>query len=68
MKEKREMGSITVFVLGVLILFTVIIAVIFIGIKDKADIQEKEINKIQEEYGQNDENKIEQVYEETINK
>ena len=63
-KQKREKGSVTLFVLIAMIFFLVIIFTWFASVKNKLIEQEKEIKIIQNEYNASD---IDQKYSETVN-
>ncbi len=59
---KKEKGSITIFVIVAMLMFIVIAFAIFFNISNKNISQETEIEKIQEEYGE-DINNINEIYE-----
>ena len=59
---KKEKGSITIFVIVAMLMFIVIAFAIFFNIRNKNISQETEIEKIQEEYGE-DINNINEIYE-----
>lgn len=59
---KKEKGSITIFVIVAMLMFIVIAFAIFFNISNKNISQETEIEKIQEEYGE-DINNINEIHE-----
>lgn len=59
---KKEKESITIFVIVAMLMFIVIAFAIFFNISNKNISQETEIEKIQEEYGE-DINNINEIYE-----
>ena len=67
---KSEKGSISIFVLAAMIFMTTILAISYIGINNKQIAQEKEIQRIQEEYSAKDsmqqEKQMEEAYKKAI--
>ena len=59
---EKEKGSITIFVITAMLMFIIIAFAIFFNISNKNISQEAEIEKIQEEYGE-DINNINEIYE-----
>lgn len=57
-KINKEQGSITVFVLISMLFFIIILVGLFTNISNKVAKQEREINRIQQSYRQEDINKI----------
>ncbi len=57
-KIKNEKGSITLFVLISMLFFVIILVGLFTNISNKVAKQEREINRIQQSYRQEDINKI----------
>lgn len=57
-KIKNEKGSITLFVLISMLFFIIILVGLFTNISNKVAKQEREINRIQQSYRQEDINKI----------
>jgi len=64
-KNKNEVGSITLFVLIVILFFIIVLMEVYAGLKTKKTSQSKETDKIQEEYNVSGED-VERVYEEEI--
>lgn len=68
MNLKSERGSVTIYVLSVTICVTLILLSIFVGMMNKNSSQYKQIEQIYNEYaGESNDEKIDNVYEETIN-
>lgn len=64
-KNKNEVGSITLFVLIVILFFIIVLMEVYAGLKTKKTSQSKETDKIQAEYNVSGED-VERVYEEEI--
>lgn len=64
-KNKNEVGSITLFVLIVILFFIIVLMEVYAGLKTKKNSQSKETDKIQAEYNVSGED-VERVYEEEI--
>ena len=64
---KKENGSITIFVMIAMLTFIIIAFAIFLNESNKKVNQETEIDKIQEEYGENI-NNINEIYENQLQK
>lgn len=64
-KNKNEVGSITLFVLIVILFFIIVLMEVYAGLKTKKTSQSKETDKIQEEYNVSGED-VERVYEDEI--
>ena len=64
---KKENGSITIFVMIAMLTFIIIAFVIFLNESNKKVNQETEIDKIQEEYGENI-NNINEIYKNQLQK
>ena len=68
MNLKSERGSVTIYVLSVTICVTLILLSIFVGMMNKNSSQYKQIEQIYNEYaGESNNEKIDNVYEDTIN-
>ena len=68
MNLKSERGSVTIYVLSVTICITLILLSIFVGMMNKNSSQYKQIEQIYNEYaGESNNEKIDNVYEDTIN-
>lgn len=70
---KNEKGSITVYVLASMLFMLIMTSTIYMNVSNKTNEQEKQLDKIVEEYksdqpGQPDYKKLEDVYNEEINK
>lgn len=57
-KIQKEQGSITLFVLISMLFFMIILVGLFTNVSNKVSKQEKEINRIQQSYRQEDINEI----------
>ena len=64
-KNKNEVGSITLFVLIVILFFIIVLMEVYAGLKTKKTSQSKETDKMQEEYNVSGED-VERVYEDEI--
>ena len=64
---KSEKGAITVFVLATMLFLVTVLFLSYMGMSNKAINTEKQVNKIQEEYSSNDENKFDEEYEKAAN-
>ena len=62
--KKSETGSITIYVLCSCLLILVILVGLFMGNKSKIASQRRQQNIIEEKY--NDDDKIDQIYQETL--
>ena len=63
--KNNERGSITVFVLATMLLVTGVIFIAYFSMMNKSSSQERELDKIQEEYNKTDD-MMTQEYEELI--
>ena len=63
--KKSEKGSITILVLTTMLIVVGVILFAYFSIMNKSSSQERELDKIQEEYNKNDD--IEQIYKENLN-
>ena len=67
--KKSEQGSVTIYVLSVTICVILILLSIFVGVMNKSSSQYKQIEQICSEYsGKANNEKIDNVYKETINR
>ena len=62
---KKEKGSITLFILIAILIFLIIVFAVFFNINSKKINQNAEIEKIQEDYSE-DENHIDEIYENEV--
>lgn len=63
--KNSERGSITIFVLGTMLMITGVIFVSYFSMMNKSSAQTAQLNKIQEEYNQSD-SMMDQVYEQNL--
>ena len=64
--RKGENGSITMFVIVIMVFFILALTGMFLAIKNKENSMEKDLEQIQQSYGQNT-NNITEVYQELTN-
>lgn len=65
--QKNENGSITAFVLGAMLFILVIVVISYFSISSKATTQNKDIDKIKNEYQRSNESEMDQAYEKLEN-
>lgn len=65
MKNKKERGSVTLFVLVTCIFMVMILTTVMVNIENKKQAQKKEIEQITKSYEQN-EQKMEEIYSKMV--
>ena len=64
-KIKEQKGSITLFVIMSMLFFTIVVVAIYVNTSYKAQAQEREVKKIQQEY---EKTNIDDEYNKVLNK
>lgn len=66
MRNKKERGSITLFVLVTCIFIVIVLVTFMVNVENKKQAQKKEIEQITKSYNQN-EQKMEEIYSKIVN-